>query len=162
MAFRYGADGDRRAHVLEVVRFGLIGELGEQWGLAVGVIDRVSASPHAPGATAVPSRWSLPLQSRAALAPDAWHVSWLYARLDHPAPAALVRRVVYGSEATIGPDATALSLGVTSRLSVRAAPDSVSLIRFNSDHPLATRVTVWPARDERPLPVSEILEEADR
>jgi hypothetical protein len=161
MAFRYGASEGARAEVVEVLRFGLAADAGEQWGVALGVVNRVAVMPHAPDHGAG-YRWTLPLQTGEVPTRGPWHMSWLYARLDGVRPAHLVRRVVYGAEATTGPEARALSLGVTSRLLIHAPSDAVSLVRFNARFPLASRIIVWLVRDDDPLPTAEILEEVQR
>ena len=162
--FRYSADEATRPQVIEVVRFGVAAEMGNQWGVTLGVLDRIAVAPREPGVTdgAENYRWRLPLQSGPDPVPERWHVSWLYARVEGLRPAQLVRRVVYGAEVTAGPEARALSLGVTARMHIHALPDAVSIVRFNSRWPLATRFTVWSTPRDGVLVAADILEEVHR
>jgi len=157
--FRHGDGEDGRAIVSQVRTLtGLQAEGGRQWGLALGVTDRIAAAPSAGGGS-VATEWSALGLGR--LDPHRWHFSPFYLRGERvPAPGLVVRRL-YGAQIAAGEEVRALSVGIVSRAHVVPFEDAVWLLQFHSTDPLATRFVLWRPVDGA-LPFPRILEEIDR
>ena len=149
--FRFRPPDETVGAVTQVIRLGISGEAGSQWGLAAGAVDRVavvaqSADGLAPG---MRPRWTTPLSFLSPPAPGAWNVSLLYLRVDGmPRPTFVVRRT-YGAEMTAGAEINALSIGWTARTRAEPPDHSFSVLRFDSRRPMDTVSVTW-AEDAPP------------
>jgi hypothetical protein len=153
--FRHTAGAGGEAVVSQVRSLGLLAEGGRQWGLTLGMLDRITVAPRtAPGPV-----WTA--LGVGPLVPERWHLSLAYLRgIGVPAAPLVVRRL-YGAQLAAGVEATALSVGVIVRADMRPPDDAVTLLEFDAASPLRARLTVWPAA-EAAVRATEILEEARR
>jgi hypothetical protein len=153
LVFRHREPPVAEARITDIVRFGVLFEGGDQWGLAVGATRRLVAAPidvcEKPGAAA-------PLRSSALLAAggEGWRFSPFYLRIQNAPPATFVSRTSYGAELTAGPEVAALSIGATSRTLLTPPADSLSRFVYDAAHPLATRFSACRDVSDRPLPLT--------
>jgi hypothetical protein len=151
--FRHREPPEAEARIIDVFRFGLLLEGGDQWGVAVGGGRRIAAAPvdacEEPGSTA-------PIRSSAsfAIAGERWTFSPFYLRIENAPPATFVSRTTYGVELTAGPELTALSVGLAARTLLTPPGDSLSRFVYDSSRPLATRFVACRAVPDRPLPLT--------
>jgi hypothetical protein len=150
---------DAGAAVVQARHLGVVGEAGRQWGVAIGVADRVAVVPRVgtPAGDAC-GHWA-GIGGPASTTPGRWTLSPLYARWDKPAEPALVRRVLWGAQLAAGTELTALSLGVVSRTQLVPIGDGVYAVTFDSTRPMETRFTVWPYVPGQRVPLDEIMKE---
>jgi hypothetical protein len=159
--------GSGGADVIESSQIGVLGEAGSQWGLSVGWVDRIAASPLAgiddPDAPGVAGAgWQRWLGTMGDLSPGKWHFSPVWTRgRDLPPREFLYRRTI-GAQAVAGPEATSVSIGVIVRTLLLPRRDAVTALRFDSSRPFATRLLVWPASSGTLLPAGPILEEVSQ
>jgi hypothetical protein len=150
--FRYsGACRDETA-ISQIVQAGAVVEAGRQWGVTVGLAERIAATAAdgrpapAPGeACAEQARWTAPVSIPFSLAPRRWIFSPIYLRCRGCAAPAFVVRSAAGVQAVAGPEASALSLGLTTRTLATPPRDAFWLLRFDARRPMETRFTVWSA-----------------
>lgn len=150
MLFRFGLSAGGGSATSQIVAVGLFGEVGRQWGLSFGVVDRIAVSPTYmnganPDSTQAGPHWSMAGGARGPLIPLRWHFSPFYLRVEDPGLPVLVARRLYGVQIAAGPEARAASLGVVSLVRVDVPDDAISLIDYNSEMPMAARVRVWRA-----------------
>jgi hypothetical protein len=169
--FRYSAPADDRPGTTQVVAIGILGEIGRQLGLSLGVVDRIAVSAHDrsrpdtddPGPAPT---WSTPLSPLPPPAPDRWNASLLYlrvtGRVTGAAESAFVVRTLYGIQLVTGPEARAASAGVVSLTRLQLPDDAIAVLHYDARAPLAARFSVWRASPDRVVPAAEILEEVDR
>jgi hypothetical protein len=140
------------ARITDFLRFGLLLEGGEQWGVAVGSTRRIAAAP----LDACDESGSMPIRSSAplAIAGERWTFSPFYLRIENAPPAVFVSRTTYGVELTAGPELTAVSVGLTARTLLTPPPDSLSRFVYDSSRPLATRFVTCRAVPDQPLPLT--------
>ena len=154
--FRFRPPDATVGAVTQVVRFGVAGEAGSQWGVAAGVVDRVAvvAQP-ATGSSPGRARWTTPLSVLSPPSPREWNVSLLYLRVEGLARPTLVMRRTYGAEITAGAETSALSIGLTARTRVEPPDHSFSALRFDSRRPMDAVSMTW-AEDAPPDPATWI------
>jgi len=143
------------ADTTQVVSVGAAIETGRQWGLSLGFIERVAASPRdgeIPCSTA----------AQGGTVDRRWHVSAIYVRFDHDEPPRFVHRSVVGAQAVAGLEANALSIGAISATLLLPPPDAYCNLRYDARDPTGMHFTVWRVRADHPPPEREILEEIDR
>jgi hypothetical protein len=165
--FRYSAPADDGPATSQVVAIGVLGEIGRQVGISLGVIDRIAVSPRDrsspdagdPGASAA---WSTPLSPLPAPGPGRWNASLVYQRVTGAGEPALVVRNLYGVQLVTGPEARAASLGVVSTTRVQLPEDAIAVLHYDARAPLAARFSVWRAGADGVVPAAEILKEVDR
>lgn len=158
--FRFRPPDETVGAVTQVIRLGVSGEAGSQWGVAAGVVDRVAVvAQSADGsAPAMRPRWTTPLSLLSPPSPGVWNVSLLYLRVDGmPRPTFVVRRM-YGAEMTAGAETNALSIGWTARTRVEPPDHSFSVLRYDSRRPMDTVSVTWAA-DSPPDPAMWISNE---
>ena len=165
--FRYSAPADDLPATSQVVAIGILGEIGRQLGISLGVIDRIAVSPRdrtSPGADdpGPTPAWSTPLSPLPSPTPGRWNASFLYLRVTGAGEPALVVRNLYGVQLVAGAEARAASLGVVSTTRVRLPEDAIAVLHFDARAPLATRFSVWRAGADGVVPAAEILKEVDR
>jgi hypothetical protein len=155
--FRFRPPDEAVGAVTQIIRLGVSGEAGSQWGVAAGVVDSVAVVARSvDGPTpAVRPRWTTPLSVVSPPSPRAWNVSLLYLRVDGmPRPTLVVRRT-YGVEMTAGAETNALSIGWTARSRLEPPDHSFSVLRFDSRRPMDTVSVIWAA-DSPPDPATWI------
>jgi hypothetical protein len=135
-----------------VVQFGGAAEAGRQWGLSLGFIDRVAATPR-DGIAPCPAEAGSGDDRRQ------WHFSPLYKRFDDREPPRFVHRSVVGTQAVAGPEGGALSLGAISATLFTPPPDAFCSFRYDASDPTGMRFTVWNVRPGNPVPEEDILKE---
>lgn len=146
--FRFRAPDATVGAVNQVVRLGLSAEVGRQWGVAAGVVDRVAVVAASP-ATAngepgvVTPHWRMPLSFLRPPAAGEWNLSLLYLRVEGMPRAMLVMRRMYGVETTMGTETNAASIGWTARTLVEPPDDAFSVVRFDSRRPMETVAVTW-------------------
>jgi len=147
VVFRFSPPRASAGGVSDLVHVGPLVEAGAQWGVSLGVMERITVVPATAGSPASPSRAEPPLRWPAfgALEPERWHVSLLYVRIPTPSAPALILRRLYGAELTIGAETRSASLGWTSRLLVHLPEDAVSVARFDGQRPMTSVFVSWPA-----------------
>jgi hypothetical protein len=148
--FRFHPPDASTGGISDLVHIGPFIEGGEQWGMSLGVTERIAVAPSFPGSTAAPAGTAMaesPVRWPAfdALEPGRWHLSLLYLRIRAASAPALVLRQIYGLELTIGSEARAASLGWTSRMLINLPDDALSVARFDRHRPLTSVFVSWPA-----------------
>jgi hypothetical protein len=148
--FRFHPPDASTGGISDLVHIGPFIEGGEQWGMSLGVSERIVVAPAFPGRPAAPERpasSASPVRWPAleALEPGRWHVSLVYLRMGAPSVPALVFRRMYGLELTVGAEARAASLGWTSRVLINLPEDALSVAHFDRHRPLSSLFVSWPA-----------------
>lgn len=144
----YGA-----ARITDVVRFGMVVEAGDQWGVALGATRRLVAAPVDvcdPSAAVAPIRVSAVLAARG----ERWTFSPFYVRFEQAPAPVFLSRTSYGAELTAGPEVVAFSVGATARTLLVPPADSLSRFVYDSSQPLATRFSACRDVADRPLPLT--------
>jgi hypothetical protein len=149
--FRYSGACRTDPAISQVVQAGVVGEAGRQWGMTLGVWERIAATAADGLRAAEPAepcedgvRWTAPLSIPFTLAPRRWTFSPIYLRCDGCGAPAFVARTAAGVQAVAGPEASALSVGVTTRTLATPPDDAFWVLRFDARRPMETRFTVWP------------------
>jgi len=140
------------AQVSEVIQFGVVGEAGTQWGLALGFTDRVAAvavdgGGDACGESGAASRWSSPFTIPGELLPGRWR-SPLYVRSERRSGPRFVRRLLWGAQLTAGPDANALSVGAVAGTLWTLPDDAVCVLQYDDRARFSVR-SVKPGEVDR-------------
>jgi hypothetical protein len=150
---RHHGPPEGEARVTDVVRFGLVLEGGDQWGVALGATRRIAAAPVDACGEDAPAA---PIRSTAlfGVAGESWTFSPLFSRIEHAPPATFVSRTSYGAELTAGPETIAFSLGATARTFLTPPADSISRFVYDAGRPLATRFLACRDFAMRPLPLT--------
>lgn len=161
VVFRYSDPDAGSSYVSQVARIGVFIEGGTQWGVALGYAERVAVAPRRVEGTgteeqAVP-RWVRPFSLVRPPEPGRWNLSLLYLRVAPAATPLFVRREAFGLEATAGPEAVALSIGVAIRTWSEVPDNAMVRLHFDASRPLQTRLRVWagPVDAEPPLNFTE-------
>lgn len=145
--FRFRAPDATVGAVNQVVRLGLSAEVGRQWGVAAGVVDRVAvvAGPATAGREPGPvtPHWRMPLSFLRPPTAGEWNLSLLYLRVEGTPKAILVMRRMYGVEMTAGTETNAASIGWTACTLVEPPDDAFSVVRFDSRRPMETVAVTW-------------------
>ena len=164
--FRLAQPPQAQAYVTQVVQLGVAAEAGTQWGLSLGVVDRIAVAPYCNCAESdtqgAKMEWSTPLGPFELPPAGRWGFSLLYLRAVNVPKPEFVRRALFGAAALAGSEVTAVSVGVTTRTRTSPRANAVSLLSFDARHPLETRFNVWPAGPGQRLPVETILKEVTR
>jgi hypothetical protein len=149
--FRHRDAPVAEARITDIVRVGVLAEGGSQWGLAVGASRRIAAAPLDGCADPAPAP---PMRASALLAAggDGWVFSPFYLRIENAPAPTFVSRTTYGAELTGGPEAAALSIGLTARTQLSPPEDSLTRFVYDSSRPLATRFIACRDVADRPLP----------
>ena len=155
--FRFRPPDQTVGAVTQVVRLGVSGEAGRQWGVAAGVVDRLAVVARSAdeAAPAPRPRWTTPLSFLSPPSPGAWNVSLLYLRVEGMRRPTLVVRRTYGAEVTAGAETSALSIGWTARTRAEPPDHSFSVLRFDSRRPMDAVSVTW-AEDSPPDPATWI------
>jgi hypothetical protein len=153
--FRFRPPDETVGAVTQVIRLGVSGEAGRQWGVAAGVVDRVAVVAQSADAPAMRPRWTTPLSLLSPPSPGAWNVSLLYLRVDGMPRPTFVARRMYGAEMAAGAETNALSVGWTARTRVEPRDHSFSVLRFDSRRPMDAGSVTWAA-DAPPDPATWI------
>ena len=162
--FRYSPpEGDAPA-TNQVVAVGALGEAGRQWGMSLGVVERITVSPAYMRGTEREEaqqrpQWSMLLGGLVSPAPRRWTFSPVYLRVDEIGVPALVVRRLYGAQIVAGPEVRAASLGVVSLARVDVPDDAIALIDYDSRVPMAARFRVWRVGPDHELPPLHVLQE---
>lgn len=153
------------AETFQVRQVGIFGEGGTQWGIGVGVSDRLAAVPQMRGEPGIlpdgqepKSTEPPPFSLVPSLRVGPWNLSLLYLRREESRSPAFVKRTTYGAIILAGEEVSAVTIGIATRTWFWPPPGSFSILRFDASSPLTTRVIVWRPQPERELPVSEVLE----
>jgi hypothetical protein len=149
--------------VVQTAHVGLLVEAGTQWGMSVGLADRVAVAPAPEAGRDCPppgngraTALAIPLGT----GPDRWHLSPVYLLRSTASPPLFVRRRGLGVRAGLGVEARTLSVGAVSTTVFTPPPDAFSTLSFSGGAPLRARLHVW-----RELPAdggARILEEVER
>jgi len=158
--FRFSDPDRASARVSQVVRVGVFGDVGSQWGIGLGYGERLAVAPMAiegseAGQSPSPS-WIRPLSLRRAPEPGQWNLSLFYLKVTAAPPAFFVRRSLVGIEATAGADAVALSVGATFRTVSRLPRNALMWLQFTADQPLRTTLRIWAGPVDAELPADFI------
>lgn len=151
--FRHREAPPGGARVTEVVRVGLAFEGGHQWGMAVGLGRRISAS----AVDVCDESSSVPPLRIITWPPDRgarWTFSPIYLRIENTPPPDFLGRSTYGFELAMGPELTALSIGATSRTRLVPPADSISRFVYDASDSLATRFVTCRDVPNRPMPLT--------
>jgi hypothetical protein len=153
--YRRGTPCRDGADVLQVVQLGGAGEAGRQWGVSLGLVERVSATPRdgMQGCAAEP---------RADGERRRWHFSPLYTRFEHSEVPRFVHRSIIGTQAVAGVESTAVSLGIVSATLLLPPPDAFCSFHYDGSDPTGMRFTVWTVRPDTDVPEEDILKEVER
>ncbi|CAG1000609.1 hypothetical protein GPROT1_03843 [Gammaproteobacteria bacterium] len=146
--FRYSTPPNRKAYVGQVVRLGLSAEAGNNWGIVLGVSERITVAPllAATGQQdrdAAQYRWLMPLGFEQTPAADEWNLSLLYLRVEHGPGRFFLSRSIHGAEFALGEEANALTVGYARRTLFTPPDNAISRLRFDDSRPLASQATVW-------------------
>ncbi len=157
---------DGAAPTSQVLAIGILAEGGRQWGVSLGVMERIAVSPVYMQGTDIEEPQRRPQWSAlgAAVLPAVrhWMFSPVYLRVEEIGTPVLVARRLFGAQIVAGPEARAASLGVVSLAHVDVPDDAFSQIHFDSRAPMATRVRVWRAGPDHELPPVHLFEETMR
>ena len=165
--FRYVGPPSGKAYVSQVIRYGISAEAGSEWGVSVGVSERIAVAPlPLPDGEARPPapapRWSTPLSLLRAPAANNWNLSVIYLRVEGLPRPHLVSRTIYGAEILVGSEVNALSVGAVWRTLFTPPENAFSMVHFDTSRPLEARAWVWFDAPERSVPISELLKEIER
>lgn len=162
--FRFSPpEGDAPA-INQVISIGIFGEAGRQWGISLGVVERLTVSPvymrgTDPEEPLRQAHWSMLLGGLVSPAPRRWNFSPLYLRVDEVGTPALVTRRLYGAQIVAGPEERAASLGVVSLARVDVPEDAIAVIDYDSRAPMAARLRVWRVGADHELPPLHVIQE---
>ena len=155
--FRYATPPDGDSYVGEHVHFPILLEAGHQWGVVLGVQNRVVASPYrkdqpSADANAVGmAKWTMPFSFLGDPQPGRWNLSLLYLRCEYPFSPVFVSRSLIGLEVGIGGEANGLSVGISRTTEIRPATDGLYLFQYDSRSPLRTVFREWQSPDGHSL-----------
>lgn len=152
--YRRGEPCRDGADVTQVVQLGGAMEAGRQWGLSLGLVDRVSARPR-DAAIPCPHEPASPEDRRR------WRFSPLYVRFEGQEPPRFVHRSVLGTQAVAGPEAGAVSLGAISATLFVPPPDAFCSMHYDASDPTGLRFTVWNVRPGDAVLEEDILKEVE-
>lgn len=133
-----------QGYLVQTVHPGLAFEVGRQWGLGIGLIERFSAAPRVERMrdcdTALAGRISDHLDSAppGPVSDPEWEFSPLYTRVDRVAEAYFFERRVYGIEAAAGYEANSLSIGYKRVTALSPPADGLFTFRFSTADPMET------------------------
>lgn len=148
--FRSSAPPSGRAYVNQVMRIGVSGEAGTNWGVTFGVSERTMVAPEDfsagnPHQNAKTFRPETPSVRHGADAEhtEQWHFSPFYLRVERPQNAFFIARTTYGAELGAGDEACALTAGFARRTLFTPPDNSISQIHFEAAHPLQASARIW-------------------
>ena len=142
--YRFSDPLNAQAHVAQVRRIGVSAEAGTNWGIAIGMADRIVIAPKVIG-MAEPEKPQTPAQNTDSGASEDWHLSLLYLKIEPHPDSFFIAREVYGAGAVLGDEAHAISVGFASRTLFRPPANSLSQLHFVSSHPLQAKAALWRA-----------------
>ena len=164
--FRYTTPATGHAHVAQQRHLLFLIEGGQQWGISVGLKDRVLALPEemrdrpGKGEGSPQWKWSMVPDWAGGLAENDWHVSLFYLRGERPARPEFVSVTTYGFSAGAGSESNAVTIGVSSLREFRPRSDALYLLEYFGDHPMRTRFKVAERTDSK-VP-AEFMKEVNR
>jgi hypothetical protein len=158
MLFRYSAPPIGKAYVGQVIRFGISAEAGINWGLSIGLLDRVAVTPlvSTPGKTvqaqSIP-QWVMPLGHSRTPEAGRWNFCLVYCRVERKAGIFFISRTIHGAEMVVGGEANAFSIGIVSRTLFTPPDDAIAKLHYERARPLESQAMVWfdiPERGDLP------------
>jgi hypothetical protein len=148
------------AGVVQSVHVGVAGEIGSQVGLAVGLAERVAATPVVDASLASQcDEWDMVGGIPGSITADHWTASLLYARRRAARPPEFVSRRLAGAQAAVGNELSALSVGVVSRTEMRPGDDALYSFRYDASRPMDARFRKRSYGPGGTFPLSDDAEE---
>ncbi len=145
--YRYITPVDGKAYVGQVVRLGPWIETGANWGLTLGVSDRITVDPKVAsvkrGTLVSRNRWLAALSFSPAQIAGAWRCSPLYLRIDRDAQDYFISRTMAGGEITFGKEANAFTVGYARTTLFTPPADALAKLHFKDNRPLEAEASVW-------------------
>lgn len=162
VAFQYIAPPKGKAYVDQVMRFGIATEAGTNWGVTLGILERISVIPitvKSPQFTSINESQASPWSLFAAPLINDWKLSLFYLCIERHADDYFLYRSVYGAELVVGMEISNLSLGAVRRTVFKPPDNAFSSLHFKSNHPMQAQARVWIDEHQSNNFPPELLEE---
>lgn len=161
--YRYATPVSGQANVGQLIHPGLLLEAGKNWGITLGLAERINVIPQQAAGSATQSSdtgWqTAPTLSSSTPPEKQWNFSFFYLRVPQASSPYFIYRTHYGLGAALGEELTALSLGMTRRTLFVPQENAISTLHFQSDDPMETRAKVWPNISATGALPNDLLEE---
>jgi hypothetical protein len=139
-----------KTNSVQSLQLGVSGEVGVQTGFAIGVAERLAATPVEPGQDNPCDEWHVIGGIPGPIRSDRWTFSPLVARRTITAPPEFVWRRIFGAQAAAGRELFSLSAGFVSRSQMRPEREGVYSFTFDSTKPMNGRFRYrpyWPGTE---------------
>lgn len=149
LLYRYREPNEGNAYVFQTRSFPFWLEGGSQWGIGIGMQERIVMLPIVHNVDSEKNldgnalNFQKPLNLFGKSNLVRWNLSLFYLRTNYKSEEEFLVHKIYGARVSGGKEVNAFTAGISNTTQMKPANNAIHLLKYNSSRPLVTVFEIW-------------------